>query len=183
MKYKKWLITFVLLEAPFLTYTQYHKAIVIGVDFNGVLIKKYAPKTFGPIPGILDVLNDVKKSGYDIFVVSNTAGEKLNKLFKQYADEFKVIDGIYAPAQESGLRKSDTNFFLSLRKWLAKRGFTYTPLLLFDDQQKYVDNANQASKEKVSIVGEPIPVNIEAFLFISPTQMRELLIHKGILTK
>ncbi len=107
----------------------------------------------GPIPGTVDILNELKQAGYSLYGLSNWSIETYPRIQCKY-DFFSVFDGTILSGNVKLIKPDPAIFNLTLKK--INR--TATECLLIDDSEANINTAKQ--------------IGFVTILFKSPEQLR-----------
>lgn len=120
------------------------------------------------IEGTVELLQQLKRQGYTIYMLSNIAPETLAGLWQRHPHILRTFDGIYVPNEHNNYRqKPDPQFYQDFKEFIYQRGDANKIMLFIDDREKNV----QAGYD----------VGIYGIVFVSPAHLKEILQHLKIL--
>lgn len=133
----------------------------LGLDVTGDELSLDWITCYEPIEGTVDIVDDLKKAGYELFVLSDTVQERLDYLDNKYGFLKKFDEKIYSMIM--GFRKPDPRVFeFALSKTKSKP----EECVFIDNKEK---NLEPAKKKGINII-----------LFKNPDQLRDDLINLGL---
>jgi len=114
----------------------------------------------------ITIAQQLKKMGYEIFLLSNIMPETWNNL-KQIHPVFDTLfDGVFIPTKEHGfIRKPDPRFYQKFREYLAHKNLRDKTIVFIDDRQKNIIAAGS---------------DVTGIVFTDASQLREQLKKLGI---
>ena len=124
-----------------------------------------------PIQGTLEIIQELKKMGYKIYLCSNLGEKSYLHMSKAYPELFNLFDNYYISNPAHGyIKKNDPMFFkYAVEKIEASCDFHPSQIVFIDDSGDNLKTAQQADARFTTI------------LFKNPTQLREELAHLNAL--
>ena len=117
----------------------------------------------GEIPGIYDVMKDLKDRGYQLYCLTNWSHETFPIVKEVHARLFELFDGIVVSGEEKMVKPNPEIYNLLLGRY----NLNASESVFIDDRQRNVDGANQ--------------VGIQGILFTGSNNLKEQLAHLSIL--
>lgn len=127
----------------------------LGVMHNGLRILNCQI----PIKQSVDIIKDLKKAGYKVYVLSNIGEHSLGILKNKFPEVFSYFDGIMGTKNEDDYIQKPNP--LAFEKYLTKFEQDKEKLIFIDDQMKNVLSAKNCG--------------ISAIIFTSPYNLRKRL--------
>lgn len=91
---------------------------------------------------MLDIVKQIKESGYRVYLLSNIGIETLKDLYKKYPELEKFFDGFYVPSPENNYsQKPSPDFFCQFKQYLIKIGDKQRNIIFVDDDLKNIKTA------------------------------------------
>ena len=123
----------------------------------------YKDMDAGEIPGIYDVMKDLKDRGYQLYCLTNWSHETFPIVKEVHARLFELFDGIVMSGEEKMVKPNPEIYNLLLGRY----NLNASESVFIDDRQRNVDGANQ--------------VGIQGILFTGSNNLKEQLAHLSIL--
>ena len=117
----------------------------------------------GEIPGIYEVMKDLKDRGYQLYCLANWSHETFPIVKKVHARLFELFDGIVVSGEEKMVKPNPEIYNLLLGRY----NLNASESVFIDDRQRNVDGANQ--------------VGIQGILFTGSNNLKEQLFQLSIL--
>lgn len=117
----------------------------------------------GEIPGIYEVMKDLKDRGYQLYCLTNWSHETFPIVKKVHARLFELFDGIVVSGEEKMVKPNPEIYNLLLGRY----NLNASESVFIDDRQRNVDGANQ--------------VGIQGILFTGSNNLKEQLFQLSIL--
>lgn len=118
-----------------------------------------------PINQSIDIIKDLKKAGYKVYILSNIGEHSLDVLRNKYPEIFSYFDGIMGTIKEDDYIQKPN--ILAFEKYINKFGQEKNKLIFIDDQMKNVISARN--------------FGISSILFTTPYNLRKKLTDLKIL--
>ncbi len=129
----------------------------------------FSPQTLAdsqiPINSMVRLAQKLKKSGYQLFALSNWDSQSFEILYKNHPEIFKLFDGILISGQEK-IGKPSQEFYQAL---LAKHNLNPSDCIFIDDEQQNIQTAQN--------------LGIQSILCHTSHNVIEELITLGVLTR
>ena len=94
--------------------------------------------------GILDIVKQIKESGYRVYLLSNIGIQTLKEFYKKHPELEKLFDGFYVPSPENNYtKKPNPDFFCQFKDYLVKIGDKQKNIIFVDDDLKNIKTAKQ----------------------------------------
>ena len=117
----------------------------------------------GEIPGIYDVMKDLKDRGYQLYCLTNWSHETFPIVKEVHARLFELFDGIVVSGEEKMVKPNPEIYNLLLGRY----NLNASESVFIDDRLRNVDGANQ--------------VGIQGILFTGSNNLKEQLAQLSIL--
>ena len=103
----------------------------------------------GEIPGIYDVMKDLKDRGYQLYCLTNWSHETFPIVKEVHARLFELFDGIVVSGEEKMVKPNPEIYNLLLGRY----NLNASESVFIDDRQRNVDGANQVGIQGILFTG------------------------------
>lgn len=120
-----------------------------------------------PIVPMIEVLKDLKASGYKLFLLSNIGNESYDNFKPRFTEIMSLFDGQYLPSKENDYHhKPNLKYYQSFIEYLNKQGLKDKQIIFIDDLSKNLEGAFKVGISGIHCVNSDFVIETLKYLSV-----------------